>query len=123
MGLEFFAPGLLIHLPKWQDKQICLLPCYSISGTSKLLISVCAFGLVLSISAESPDSIGMPARVISVVTGILLIVLCVILFFAIRPLSWNVVGLALGAGGLRGDLLYGGIRRKWPVGALLWLVR
>src|SRR5258708_3608024 len=62
------------------------------------------------------------ARVISIVAGGSLIALCLILFLSVRPLAWKAVCLGIGAGGLGADLIYGGIRGRWPVGALLWLV-
>jgi hypothetical protein len=34
MKAEAFSPGLLVYLPKWQDRQICLLPCSAMAHVS-----------------------------------------------------------------------------------------
>lgn len=64
----------------------------------------------------------MAARVFASIVGLGLIAFCVVIFVMARPLSWPVVSLGIGAGFLGGELLQGGLRGKWPVWALLWLV-
>jgi hypothetical protein len=62
------------------------------------------------------------ARVIAVAVGVLLIVGSASIFLAVRPLTWLVISVGVGAGGLGADLLGGGLRGRWPLFVLLWLV-
>ena len=64
----------------------------------------------------------LAARVIAAAAGVFLVAVCAMVFLAVRPLNWKAVWLGIGAGGLGGDLIHGGIRGRWPVAALLWLV-
>jgi hypothetical protein len=62
------------------------------------------------------------ARAIALAVGVLLIVGSASTFLAVRPLKWQAISLGIGAAGLGADLLGGGIRGRWPVSALFWLV-
>jgi hypothetical protein len=66
---------------------------------------------------------GMPAaaRVIAGAIGLCPIIGSAGMFLMVRPLSWGVVWVGVGAAGLGVDFLSGGIRGRWPVSIEAWL--
>jgi hypothetical protein len=54
------------------------------------------------------------ARFIAAAIGLFLIVGSAVVFLVVRPLLWAAVWVGIGAAGLGGDLLFAGIRGRWP---------
>ena len=63
----------------------------------------------------------MTARVVATAIGLFLAVCFATAVFAVRPLSWECLGLGIVAGGFGADLLSGAVRGRWPESALIWL--
>jgi hypothetical protein len=72
-------------------------------------------------SAKTAQDMPIWARILAGLLGVGLLVIGLCEFLFLRPLGWELAGVAFAAIGLAVDLLLGAVRGRWPCSALVWL--